>query len=183
MNVNIQVNPGPNVMEGMGAVELNNRALQLQNRGDYAGAEQLHQQAITIKEQSFGTTHISTAISYNALAEVQLLMGKLNEAQANCQKALDVRSGAGPPLDAAVTRENMGQILEAKGDLDGAKAVRLQGGDVMVCGNYNCPGSTFTLQQLSQCGTCKSVYYCGRACQKDWGPRHKAFCKFVSESQ
>lgn len=39
-----------------------------------------------------------------------------------------------------------------------------------------------SVRKLSRCGTCKTVYYCSRECQKsDWKPDHQLECKKLSQ--
>ncbi|TDL28422.1 hypothetical protein BD410DRAFT_780921 [Rickenella mellea] len=170
----------PNNIHGMDAVQLNNQALTLDRRGDYAGAEKLHKQAVAIKESSFGLDSLQTAISLNALGEVQLKLGKLDDAEANLRKAVSIRNAHQfSSFDAAVSRENLAQVLEARGNLAEAKAVRMTGApNAISCGNYACQGQTFTVDKLLLCSKCKSVLYCSKSCQgADWKSRHKPLCK------
>lgn len=70
-------------------------------------------------------------------------MGKLDKAERNLKKALRVRDGRehgglamGPRGDAAVSRDNMARLLEARGQMAEARAWRLKGarkGEI-VCG-------------------------------------------------
>ncbi|KAF8582098.1 hypothetical protein K439DRAFT_1308471, partial [Ramaria rubella] len=175
----INFNPSASsAMNGMEAVSLNNEALQLSNQGDNAGAERLHKRALVLKESAHGPNSIQAALTRNALGEVQLRQGKLEEAEVNLRKAVAVRNSSGPAFDAAVSRENLAQVLEAKGKFLEAKQIRDQGRpDKLSCGNYHCPGQLFTYTQMKQCSRCHCVYYCSPGCQKlDWKSRHKQFC-------
>jgi tetratricopeptide (TPR) repeat protein len=169
---NVYLNPGANIAEGMSAVELNNRAHALSNQGDYAGAEALYKEALVIKENSFGPDSIQAALTRNSLGEQQLRLGKLDDAEENLRKAVEIRNAQKAGFDAAVSRENLAQVLEAKGDLVGAKAMRASGApNEISCGNYNvswvpdlrrvitddaaqCPGQMFKLKDLMQCAKC-----------------------------
>ncbi|KAG2154852.1 hypothetical protein DEU56DRAFT_770789 [Suillus clintonianus] len=164
------------------AAMINNQALSLSRQGDYAGSEDLHLQALDLKLSAVGENDPMTAISRNALGELYLKMGRITDAEEQLRKAISVRMKIGPAYDAAVSLENLGQVHEAKGDLEEARRVRLSHpADIMVCGNYDCPGQTFDRSQLLACSGCKSAFYCGRACQaKDWRARHKTFCKKCS---
>ncbi|KAG2159868.1 uncharacterized protein EDB93DRAFT_1073340 [Suillus bovinus] len=161
------------------AAEINNQALSFSRQGDYAGAEDLHLQALHLKLSSVGENNLSTAITRNALGELYLKMGKITDAEEQLKKAVSFRMNNGSAYDAAVSVENLGQVYEVKGDLEEARRVRLSHpANIMVCGNYDCPGETFDRSQLMACSGCKSTFYCGRACQaKDWRVRHKKFCK------
>ena len=52
------------------ATSLNNIAEAYRARGYYAGAEQLHNSALAIREGKLGTDHLVVALSMNNLAEV-----------------------------------------------------------------------------------------------------------------
>lgn len=120
-----------------GSVMTNVAAAQ-QSAGDLEAAEQRHKQALLAKQQFPGANTTSAAISHDNLGRVQLQMGKLDEAEGNFRKAIDIRKGmAHKSWDNAVTRENLAQTLEAKGDLKGAKEVRLFcGNDNVCCAHY-----------------------------------------------
>ncbi|KAL0951204.1 hypothetical protein HGRIS_007930 [Hohenbuehelia grisea] len=109
--VNVRPNPGPlasaAVMQGS---DLQNRGLQAEKDGDFEEAEQLYLQAIQIREQGLGSDSVTTALTRNALGELYLKMGRLDDAETNLNLALGVRSTSGPPFDAAVTRETLGQL-------------------------------------------------------------------------
>lgn len=169
------------------AVKHSNDAVVAMKRGRYEEAVALHQQALALKLPAFGSNSVQAAISYNGLGECLLKAGRVADAEVNLAKALHVRDskssgglGLGPPMDSAVTRDNMAQVYEAQGKWDEAKEMRLRGSEKgeMVCGNYECPGYMFPLDQLKACSACKSVYYHDVACQKaDWGRRHKKLCQ------
>jgi len=168
------------------AVNYSNQAVAASQAGDYARAVHLHRQALVIKLQAFGEEAVQTAISFNGLGEDLLQLGQLDEAEEMLGKALHVRDdtafgglGAGPRMDAAVTRENVAQLREAQGRLADAKEMRLRGkgkGEI-CCGHYACPGQMFKSTELKSCANCSSVFYCSATCQKaDWR-RHKKACK------
>ncbi|CAL1695770.1 unnamed protein product [Somion occarium] len=179
MNFTATINPSPaQAMAVMQASGLNNEALQCMRTGDHAGAEHLHKQAIQVKEVGLGTDHITTALSYNALGETYVAMGRLDEAEDYLGRALRVRATQGPAMDAAVTRDNLGRVCEMRGDLAKAREIRTLDQSHVACGHYDCPAMTdFPMANLSHCSKCKSVFYCSRKCQcVDW-KRHKSFCK------
>uniref|UniRef100_A0A8H8CQV9 Tetratricopeptide repeat protein n=1 Tax=Psilocybe cubensis TaxID=181762 RepID=A0A8H8CQV9_PSICU len=121
----------------MRAIQLNNQALQASCSGDFKTAEQLHLEAISLKETSLGTNNPTTGLTYNALGELYLKMGRLDEAEVFLSKAIQVRNTSGPPFDAAVSRENMAQLYELRGNLANAKKIRLMGiPNKLVCGYY-----------------------------------------------
>lgn len=119
------------------------KALQRFHAGDFVGAEELHLKALRIKEKAFDGDSIEVALTRNALGEAQLRQGKLDEAQRNLEIAVRIRNSASSKNrdhvpDAAVSRENLAQVFEAKGNLAEAKRIRLKGApDKMVCSNYN----------------------------------------------
>ncbi|KAL5518968.1 hypothetical protein ACEPAH_651 [Sanghuangporus vaninii] len=136
--------------------------------------------ALAMKEKSFGERLIEAALTRNGLGEAQLKLGKLDEAQRNFEIAVQVRNEANfRGMDAAYSRENLAQALEAKGNLIEAKEVRRSGApDALVCTNFSCPRGRLSLKNLRKCTICKSVYYCSETCQKrDWTTRHKPLCR------
>ncbi|KAL6309948.1 hypothetical protein BKA93DRAFT_722400 [Sparassis latifolia] len=177
---NLTINP---TVEQHEALRFNNEAQRLSREGDYRGAERLHLRAIALKEQGYGLNHFTTALSWNALGELYIEMGRLDESEDYLKKAVRVRNAAAAEndshaFDAAVSRDNLARIYEMRGDMKQAKATRLSGGQTnLACSNFSCTLQTLTRQQLSQCGGCKSIYYCSRVCQaQDW-KRHKKYCK------
>ncbi|KAG9219668.1 hypothetical protein CCMSSC00406_0006010 [Pleurotus cornucopiae] len=167
MFTNFHVIPSPSsAMATFEGIDLNNQAYQAKLRGDFPEAERLYLSAIDVKERHLGPNAITTALSRNALGEVYLQMGKMEEAEDNLTKVLAVRSAGGPPFDAAVTRENLAQLAEMKGQMSQAKALRLRGApNTIVCANSDCISQALDLGTLKQCSNCKSVYYCSEACQ------------------
>ncbi|KAF8527058.1 hypothetical protein JB92DRAFT_2699550 [Gautieria morchelliformis] len=180
MEVHTTINPSLNFATLSKRAEgLNNEGFQLSNLGDNAGAELLHKQALELKLRAHGPNSTKTALTLNALGEVQSLQGKFEEAEANLRKAVAIRNASGGAFDAAVSRENLAQVLETKEKFSEAKEIRDHGRpDKLSCGNYNCPGQLFAFSQMKQCSRCHCIYYCSVACQKrDWKSRHKRFCK------
>ncbi|KAI9063088.1 hypothetical protein FKP32DRAFT_1628777 [Trametes sanguinea] len=177
--MNIHINPTPgNAAAVMDGSALQNEALQLERKGDLVGAERAFLQALQVKEAGLGADAVSTALSCNGLGELYLKMGRLDQAEHYLNRALNVRSHAGPAADLAVTRDNLGRLYEAKGDLKAAREIREQGApDNIACSNYNCPRMSNKLSNMSRCSACKAPVYCTRTCQAaDW-KRHKKFCK------
>lgn len=170
------INPSPDHASAtINGTEYNNQALQASSRGDFATAERLHLQAIKVKEAGLGTDAVSTALSYNAIGELYLEMKKLDKAEEYLSKSAAIRNIKGPPFDGAVTRENLAQLEELKGNLPKAKEIRLSGApDHLACGYYQvmyfspawrtmlnhshalqCAGQMFKLSDLKHCGRCK----------------------------
>lgn len=79
---------------------------------------------------------ICSAESY--LGELWLKMGKLDEADDILKKAMATRNNYDfTGWDAGVTRENLGQVYEAKGDLAEARSIRKSGApNAICCGFY-----------------------------------------------
>ncbi|KAJ8482027.1 hypothetical protein ONZ45_g15097 [Pleurotus djamor] len=171
------------IMAMIEASALNNQALQEFSARNYGAAERLHLDALRLKQDSFGEESVTTALTRNGLGELYLEMGRLNEAESQFKKALAFRCQNGPVVDAAVTRDNLGGVEEARGDLVKARMMRL-GNDPasMVCSSRACArADTSKISDLSQCARCKAAFYCSSACQTaDWKARHKKFCKGVA---
>lgn len=128
------------------AVQLNNEGNAARKRGDLDAALSKHLRALELKIRGFGEASVQAANSFGTLGETYLAMGRLDAAEANMRKALRVRDDKatgglemGPRCDAAVTRDNIGRVLEARGDMDGARAARLRisGAGEVMCGSDN----------------------------------------------
>jgi Flp pilus assembly protein TadD len=139
MDIHINTNPSPEAaLDFLEAVRLNNEALALGNSGDHAGAERMHKKALELKEHTHGPNSIQAALSRNALGEVQALQDKFEEAEVNLRRAVAIRNTSGSAFDAAVSRENLAQVLEAKGMFSEAKETRDFGRPNKIsCGNYH----------------------------------------------
>lgn len=120
------------------AAELNNEGLRLSGAGDFAGAERLHLKALDIKLRGMGPTAFSTSISYNELGETYIKMRELEKAESNLKKAIEIRNMyPDNAFDAAVSRENLAQVYEMRGDLAKAKETRLSAGKLNIaCAHY-----------------------------------------------
>ena len=119
------------------ASRLDKQALTLSNQGNHTGAEQLHRQALQMKLDAVGESNTTTAVTRNALGELYLKMGRLDEAEEQLRRAVVVRTTSGNVFDAAVSVENLARMYEAKGDLTAALDTRLSyDPNNMVCGNY-----------------------------------------------
>jgi len=136
MPIDIAVNPSPgHTVAIIKGTDYNNRALQASFNGDLATAERLHLEAIKVKETGLGTNAVSTALSYNAIGELYLEMKKLDKAEEYLLKSVAIRNVKGDLFDGAVSRENLAQLEELKGNLSKAKEIRLSGApDKIACG-------------------------------------------------
>lgn len=129
------------ILEGS---NLNNQALEAERNGDLLAAEQFHLRALELKERHLGPDAVSTALTKNALGELYIKLGKLDEAEGHLKKAVDIRSTAEPAFDAAVSRENLAQLYEIRGKLKEARDTRLLGSpDKMACGYYHVSTALF----------------------------------------
>lgn len=77
----------------MQAADLNNSAMHLMRLGDLIGAETAFREALKLKIKGAGLESSQAALSSNALGELYLKMGKLEEAQELLEHAERVRSG------------------------------------------------------------------------------------------
>lgn len=123
----------------------NNQALMLSNQGDLSGAERLHLKALDLKLRGMGPNAFSTSITFNALGELYVTMGRLNDAENNFNRAIKIRDsqpGSNYAFDAAVSRENLAQVYEIRGDLVKAKEIRLSAGKLNIaCGHFQVSSS------------------------------------------
>ncbi|KAI0031159.1 hypothetical protein K488DRAFT_87100 [Vararia minispora EC-137] len=133
---NSYINPTPqSAAANMEAVRLQNEGQRLERTGDYTSAEARYLRAILIRNQTFGEGNTYAAINQNSLGELYIKMGKFDRAEIVLKEALKVRETM-TDFDAAVTRENLAQVYEARGDLRNVKAMREKGlPDKMVCSN------------------------------------------------
>lgn len=138
IHLDASVNPSKAAAEAvMIGTQLNNEALAAERSGDLSKAESLHLQAVAIKERGLGLDHVTTALSYNALGELYLKQKKVEDAEKYLNKAVSIRNRKGPAFDAAVSRENLAQLHELRGDFTKAKETRLIGApDKLACSNY-----------------------------------------------
>ncbi|KAH9950356.1 hypothetical protein B0H21DRAFT_723087 [Amylocystis lapponica] len=178
MEVDIGLNPTEAAANAIRqGTAFNNQAMQLSNSGDLQGAERLYLRAIAIKEHGLGLDHPTTALSWNAIGELYIQLGRLDEAEDYLSKAVRVRNVRGGVFDGAVSRENLAQVYEMRGNLQQAKDMRMSGApDKFACSNYKCVRQTLHIRELSHCSICKSINYCSKNCQKQDWKRHKKYC-------
>ncbi|KAG8924422.1 hypothetical protein FRC01_011541 [Tulasnella sp. 417] len=168
---------GFNPLSALDASILSHETVLRIKAGDDEDSEWRHRQALELKIANFGTNSVNTAISYNGLGEALLRKDKLAEAEEAFMKAIVIREAKGPVFDAAVSRENLACVYEAQGRWNQARELRTRSRENMVCSNYKCPGTTFFMDELRKCSSCRVTYYCSVKCQKaDWKGRHKRFC-------
>ncbi|KAH6662263.1 hypothetical protein B0J14DRAFT_496214 [Halenospora varia] len=169
-------------MANFHAAGLNNEATQLEMAGDFAASEAKYLEALQIRRSAPGIPDISVALTLNALGELYLKMGRLDDAERMLIDADAIRSDE-DDFDCACTRDNIGRLYEMKGDFDKAKEWRLKGleNNHMLCSNFDCPKSSLcqfsSRTKLSVCARCKCAYYCGKECQRKDFKRHKLFCR------
>ncbi|GBE77960.1 hypothetical protein SCP_0108420 [Sparassis crispa] len=158
---NLTINP---TVEQHEALRFNNEAQRLSREGDYRGAERLHLRAIALKEQGYGLNHFTTALSWNALGELYIEMGRLDESEDYLKKAVRVRNAAAAEndshaFDAAVSRDNLARIYEMRGDMKQAKATRLSGGQTnLACSNFSVCYISLSQVFSTETGVNYSVY-------------------------
>src|SRR5690242_3948135 len=152
-------------MANFHAAGLNNEATQLEMAGDFAASEAKYLEALQIRRSAPGIPDISVALTLNALGELYLKMGRLDDAERMLIDADAIRSGKYSVLptpyrpygchwscaitngnltdeddfDCACTRDNIGRLYEMKGDFDKAKEWRLKGleNNHMLCSNFD----------------------------------------------
>lgn len=120
---------GLDPLQFQSGIDSNNSAVAAALSGQTDVAIARHREALKMKLRVHGPNAIITAITYNGLGESLLEAGELQEAEEMLLNAYRVRegSGNGDNFDAAVTRENLGRLYEAKGDWARARSVRMEG--------------------------------------------------------
>lgn len=97
---------------------------------------------IKITILALGSGHNNVAVLYTILGELQLKIGKLDDAEQAFKTSLDTyKNHAFYPsqeYDCATVREHLAQVAEARGELKGAKKMRLScGKEKLRCANIN----------------------------------------------
>lgn len=119
------------------AKSLNHQGLALARQGDHVGAVRLHRQALSLKLDIWGTTNITTAVSYNALGESLIHLGQLDEAEDTIKKALEIATVLQSTMDQALYRESLAMVYETRGDIVKAGQTRRSGQpEQYVCSYY-----------------------------------------------
>ncbi|KAG8952292.1 hypothetical protein FRC03_012182 [Tulasnella sp. 419] len=165
--------------------ELAQQARMLSALGDHRGAEQLHLRHLQATIEAFEDDSAQVMISRSALGRSQLALGKLDEAEEILRKGLDAYYPDSPigKVGCAIARETLAHVLEARGDLKGAKEIRRSQGTRIIACSYakvgdlllllltwwqwiltssyikQCPSPVlaFTLSQLKTCGQCRVI--------------------------
>lgn len=104
--------------------DLHSQGVTLERQGKHAEAVTVLEQALEHKLATIGPDSESTAMTYNALAESQIQLGQLDEAEDSVQKALQIVSRVGSKYNQAYYRDNLGLVNEMKGDLVRAGKIR-----------------------------------------------------------
>jgi tetratricopeptide (TPR) repeat protein len=94
MAAHAYVNPSASKATGiMDAVNLNNEAIQLEQMGSFEEAEKKYLESLALKKRATGENSTGVALTKNALGELYMKMGRLDEAQALLEHAEQIRSG------------------------------------------------------------------------------------------
>ncbi|KAF7791878.1 hypothetical protein EIP86_002902 [Pleurotus ostreatoroseus] len=131
----VSVHKNPSVSQAMAigdASALNNKGRSLYNQGKYVEAEEMYKQSLDVKLRHLGPNTHTVAIAYNALGEVYIKLGRLDEAEAHLKKAIPIVTSLNSAHDTAYYRENLAKVYEMKGDLVKAREERLQGTSNMI---------------------------------------------------
>jgi TIR domain/Tetratricopeptide repeat len=105
------------------AQTLDDLALLLKDEGDLAGARQLHEQALAMREQMFGREHLVTAESLSNLSLLLWAQGDLTAARSLAERVLAIHEAAfGTEHSATATSyNNLALLMQAQGELAGAR--------------------------------------------------------------
>lgn len=108
----------------MVALAASNLAALLANAGKYAAAEPLFLRALRIYEHTLGPSHPETAATLTNLAVVAAALGKAQEAEADCRRALAIweRVSPGSPESEPALRI-LAVLLARRGDFIGAAEI------------------------------------------------------------
>ncbi|KAG8912842.1 hypothetical protein FRC02_005786, partial [Tulasnella sp. 418] len=175
--------------------ELAQQARMLSALGDHRGAEQLHLRHLQATIEAFEDDSAQVMISRSALGKSQLALGKLDEAEEILRKGLDAYYPDSPigKVGCAIARETLAHVLEARGDLKGAKEIRRsQGTRIIALSEFCSCFQTFPAEDLRAVsfgtvllarmpGMLSIVYIAllayrsGRQAM-DWRTRHKYYC-------
>jgi tetratricopeptide (TPR) repeat protein len=161
-------------------------ALVLSHQGKYEEAEEMHRQALRLRETVLGKEHPDTLTSMNNLASVLSNQGKYEQAEEMLRQALRLQEmvlGKEHPstlvsknnlaynrkLQSQIQRETLGS--DHPHAIASARMTPRAGHSTKKCDHCGA-----VKKQLKICSRCKTARYCGQGCQKAaWG-KHKTSC-------
>ncbi len=115
--------PGPDpeaqrIDASLQVTEMNDQALALEEKGDYAAAEPLLRSAVELAEKTLGPEHPDTAGACNNLAGLLEAKGDYSGAEPLYRRALAIAEKTLGPNDArtALAMENLAELLAAEGN-------------------------------------------------------------------
>ena len=175
---------------------MNNPAEVLNDQGKYEQAEEIHRQALRLRETVLGEEHPSTLTSMNSLALVLSHQGKYEQAEEIHRQALRLMEtvlGKEHPStlvirnNLAYTRKWQSQVEDVKDPIRQAEGIRRDtlGSDHphAIASARMTPGAGHSTKkcdhcgavkkQLKTCSRCKTARYCGQ--KAAWG-KHKTSC-------
>jgi tetratricopeptide (TPR) repeat protein len=102
---------------------LNQYALHLKARADFASAEPLYRRALAVYEKTLGPDHSSVASALNNLAQLLQATNRLSEAEPLMRRALKIDEDSFGPdhPDVAIDLNNLAQLLQATNRLSEAQ--------------------------------------------------------------
>jgi tetratricopeptide (TPR) repeat protein len=121
-----RVEPDPEaeqIYQSLRVTSLNDQALSLESKGDFAGAEPLLRSALAIAEKTLGPDHADTAGTLNNLASLLESKGDYAGAEPLYRRALAIAEKTlGPDHPhTATSLDNLAGLLASKGDYAGAE--------------------------------------------------------------
>ena len=205
MSFHGHVNPGEAQVRAVSeGVDLNNRGSQLnalKTAKGYAAAVDCFQKSLLIKRKAYPEDSVHICIGLSGLADAYLGLGQtasdkaeaakyLTMARAEAERMLAIGGRIGSGEQKRIAKEILADIARAEGKVPAAhnpdhdtlkKQVYASGSCISIepptrrCYSNTCPG-TYKQEQLTMCGRCRRVYYCGAVCQRAHWPEHKQFC-------
>lgn len=116
----------------------NSKGLHKARQGDYVGALKCFEDALAVRTQIYGDTHIDVANSYNNIGIALLKLNRLDEAVGNLQKALEIRRKTENLTEVAATLHNLGNVFQQQGNFATAIQYFLESRDLQedTLGNH-----------------------------------------------